>query len=130
MTSISLGRSGAVTALEKMKLARELMTSRAEVNALEAGPLAAMKRLKLTSRINQIRALLGAGAKPAEQSQANGARQIEAGEVDGGALVHATRRTWENWEAPVVSANHRPMSLMAWELFLIKTTGKGFDNGV
>lgn len=33
------------------------------------------------------------------------------------ALVHATRRTWQNWEAPEGSANYREMPAAAWELF-------------
>lgn len=32
-------------------------------------------------------------------------------------LIHATRRTWQNWEAPEGSANHRAMPAAAWELF-------------
>lgn len=33
------------------------------------------------------------------------------------ALVHATRRTWQNWEAPEGTASHRAMPPAAWELF-------------
>jgi transcriptional regulator with XRE-family HTH domain len=35
-------------------------------------------------------------------------------------LVHATRRTWQNWEAPEGTANHRAMPPAAWELFEAK----------
>lgn len=35
-------------------------------------------------------------------------------------LVHATRRTWQNWEAPEGSASHRAMPPAAWELFEAK----------
>lgn len=35
-------------------------------------------------------------------------------------LVHATRRAWQNWEAPEGSANHRAMPLVAWEQFEAK----------
>ncbi len=33
------------------------------------------------------------------------------------ALVHATRRTWQNWESPEGSGNYREMPAAAWELF-------------
>lgn len=33
------------------------------------------------------------------------------------ALVHATRRTWQNWEAPEGSANHRTMPAETWAQF-------------
>lgn len=39
---------------------------------------------------------------------------------EAGALVHATRRTWQNWEASEGSANHRAMPLLAWEDFEAK----------
>lgn len=36
------------------------------------------------------------------------------------ALVHATRRTWQNWESPEGSGNHRAIDPAAWELFEVK----------
>lgn len=33
------------------------------------------------------------------------------------ALVGATRRTWQNWEAPEGTGNHRAMDLGTWERF-------------
>ncbi|KAA0178801.1 hypothetical protein FX016_22985 [Cupriavidus gilardii] len=41
-----------------------------------------------------------------------------------GALVSssaAPRRTWEKWEKPIGTANHRAMPISAWELFLLAT---------
>lgn len=36
------------------------------------------------------------------------------------ALVHASRRTWQNWESPEGSGNYRPIDPAAWELFEVK----------
>ncbi len=33
------------------------------------------------------------------------------------ALMNATRRTWQNWEAPEDCANHRTMPSTTWEAF-------------
>lgn len=33
------------------------------------------------------------------------------------ALVHATRRTWQNWESSEGSGNYRAIDAAAWELF-------------
>lgn len=45
-------------------------------------------------------------------------------------LVHATRRTWQNWESPEGSGNHRPMPPAAWELFAAKAqrAAEAFDH--
>lgn len=32
-------------------------------------------------------------------------------------LLGATRRTWQNWESPLGSANHRAMPADTWEKF-------------
>lgn len=34
-----------------------------------------------------------------------------------GELIGATRRTWQNWEAPVGSPSHRNMPVAKWRLF-------------
>lgn len=41
-------------------------------------------------------------------------------QAEAAALVHASRRTWQNWEAPEGSGNHRPMPPAVWELFEAK----------
>ena len=35
------------------------------------------------------------------------------------ALVHVSKKTWQNWES--TTNEHRKMPICAWELFLIKT---------
>lgn len=44
-------------------------------------------------------------------------------------LVHATRRTWQNWESPEGSGNHRAIDPAAWELFEAKArrAAEAFD---
>ncbi len=38
-------------------------------------------------------------------------------QAEAAALVNATRRTWQNWEAPEGSANHRAMPFTVWAQF-------------
>lgn len=64
LNRISLdGAAGGV--LARLKLVGELARIKGELNDVGAGPVAAMKRLKLVSRANQIRASLGATAPQA-----------------------------------------------------------------
>ena len=37
-----------------------------------------------------------------------------------GAHVHTSWKTWQNWEAPADSAEHRRMHPATWELFQVK----------
>lgn len=61
-------------ALARLKLVGELARIKGELNEVGAGPVAAMKRLKLVARANQIRASLGAAA-----AQAAATKEPEAG---------------------------------------------------
>lgn len=38
-------------------------------------------------------------------------------QTQAGALIRASRRTWQNWEAPVGSQRHRNMPVAKWRLF-------------
>lgn len=38
-------------------------------------------------------------------------------QAEAAALVGATRRTWQNWESPEGSGNHRAMDPTAWAQF-------------
>lgn len=62
-----------LSAIEKMKLLRQLKMTRTDIAALGAGALAAMQRLKLTTQAKLIRAQLGGEKneqnKPSEQEQ-------------------------------------------------------------
>lgn len=51
-----------------------------------------------------------------EARQRAGLTQAQAG-----AVIGKSRRTWQNWEFPVESKEHRPMDSALFELFLIKT---------
>lgn len=44
-------------------------------------------------------------------------RAAKLSQAEAAALVGATRRTWQNWESPVGSANHRAMPAATWERF-------------
>ncbi|MFZ4539534.1 hypothetical protein, partial [Propionivibrio sp.] len=63
--------------LVKMKLMRDLNTVRTNIASVGAGALAAMKRLKLMSRLNQIRVQLGA-AKPKAATEPQAAPEPQA----------------------------------------------------
>ena len=41
-------------------------------------------------------------------------------QAEAAALVHATRRAWEQWELEIDDPNHRRMHPACWELFQIK----------
>lgn len=51
------------------------------------------------------------------------AARLEAGlsRDEAAELVHASYRTWQNWELPPSSEESRPIPLASWDLFLIKT---------
>ena len=38
-------------------------------------------------------------------------------QAQAGALINASRRTWQNWEAPVDSPSHCNMPVAKWRLF-------------
>jgi len=50
--------------LARLKLSRELATIKTDISAIVAGPLAALTRLKLVARANQIRRQLGGAIAP------------------------------------------------------------------
>lgn len=47
------------------------------------------------------------------------AARLAAGltQTQAGALIGASRRTWQNWEAPADSPSHRNMPVAKWRLF-------------
>lgn len=47
------------------------------------------------------------------------AARLAAGltQMQAGALIGTSRRTWQNWEAPVSLPNHRNMHVAKWRLF-------------
>ena len=47
------------------------------------------------------------------------AARLAAGltQTQAGALIGASRRTWQNWEAPVGLPSHRNMPVAKWRLF-------------
>lgn len=68
----------------------------------------------ITERVNQ--------PSPDEVRAAREAAGLTADAA--GALVSSAkqpRRTWEKWEKPVGTDNHREIPLAAWELFLLVT---------
>lgn len=54
----------ALSVLSRLKLSRELATIKTDIAAIAAGPMAALTRLKLVARANQIRAQLGGAISP------------------------------------------------------------------
>ena len=71
-----------LSALARLKLSRELATIKTDIAAVSAGPTAALKRLKLVARANQIRAQLGISSpdlKPVPKPEP--APAIEAPEI-------------------------------------------------
>lgn len=46
-------------------------------------------------------------------------------QTQAGALINASRRTWQNWEAPENLPSHRKMPIAKWRLFCIELKGKG-----
>lgn len=50
--------------LTRLKLSRELATIKTDISAVAAGPMAALTRLKLIARANQIRVQLGGVISP------------------------------------------------------------------
>ncbi|MBL8473823.1 MAG: DEAD/DEAH box helicase family protein [Rhodocyclaceae bacterium] len=64
MGGISLDDAGGSSALANLRLLRELAQIKIGLKEGGSGPLAAMKRLKLVARANQIRVALGATAAP------------------------------------------------------------------
>lgn len=55
------------------------------------------------------------------------AARLAAGlnQTQAGALISASRRAWQNWEAPVDSPSHRNMPVAKWRLFCIELERKG-----
>lgn len=47
------------------------------------------------------------------------AARLAAGltQMQAGALIGTSRRTWQNWEAPVGSPSHRNMPVAKWRFF-------------
>ena len=58
--------------------------------------------------------------KPAPNDIKTAREAARLSQSEAAALVHATRRTWQNWEAAEGTANHRAMPPAAWELFEAK----------
>lgn len=82
MSEVNIFDSAVMSALERLKLIRELGDNRRQISGLGDGPLAAMKRLKLVKRSNEIRALLGmnaAVAKPSEPQATGTVQRVAAG---------------------------------------------------
>lgn len=50
--------------------------------------------------------------------------ELELSREEAAELVHATYRTWQNWELPASSAEARPIPLATWELFQLKTAAR------
>lgn len=61
---------------------------------------------------------LGRTPKPEEVRAAREAAGLS--QTAAAALIHATLRTWQNWEADESDPNHRRMHPGLWELFLLK----------
>lgn len=63
MKSATIDSAAPIGAIARLKLARELGDNKKQMDTVGDGPMAAMKRLKLSKRSNEIRAQLGAGAR-------------------------------------------------------------------
>lgn len=72
-----------MSALARLKLLKELSDNRRERNSLGDGAMAAMKRLKLVKRGNEIRALLGMNAAVAKPSEPQATGTVQPTEADG-----------------------------------------------
>lgn len=72
-----------MSALARLKLLKELSDNRRERNSLGDGAMAAMKRLKLVKRGNEIRALLGMNAAVAKPPEPQATGTVQPTEADG-----------------------------------------------
>lgn len=59
-------------------------------------------------------------ATPPTPEQIRAARGDDLTQTAAAALIGKSRRTWQNWEAPVGSFEHRAMDPALFELFLLK----------
>lgn len=53
--------------------------------------------------------------------KAAGLTQAQASALVSEAQGVAAYRVWQAWETPVGQGNHRPIPLLAWEMFLLLT---------
>lgn len=76
----------------------------------------------LNAAVNErFKTALDADLEQPTRAEVRAARlKAELTQTQAGELVHASLKTWQNWESE--GAEGRKMPLAAWELFLIKTS--------